>query len=474
MRYYYKARKLKRVKLKRKRNKKPLWICLLTFFLFVSTFVYFFSRDWNGPIEASVSPVNERLSGVKAGDNPDVQGKEEKKGAKAVAGGDTVSQEKPDKKDPSPPEVEVREGTISSGQTMTSILNDFLDPAEIFSLEKKCSEVYSLNRIRTGQNYRIRTVQGRLQGFEYEIDDKQKLVVQRQGDSFKAGKKPIVYDVRKVMVSGEIESSLFQAAHKIGETSALPVRLAQIFAWDVDFVKDIRSGDSFKALIEKRYRKGKFSGYGRILAARFVNKGQKFNAFLFEESGGRCDYFDENGDSVRKAFLKAPLEFSRISSGYSNNRLHPILNVRRPHHGIDYAAPTGTPIKSIGDGKVITRSYAKGAGRYIKIRHNSIYTTVYNHMSRYARGLHVGEQVKQGDTIGYVGATGYATGPHLDFRMKKHGEYVNPLKVESPPVEPVPEKDMARFNAQVNKLMAALNGETRMAEKESKEEVVTN
>lgn len=479
---YYQAQKLKRVNLRRKRSKKPLWTALIVFGLLSCTFFYFCGPDSNSPLEASIPPLkmnNLEESGASAkseknkfknevfSERTEVGSTEQKKitSAKAELDNSRVG---------SKPKISVQEGTIQAGQTITSLLGDYLTPAQIYALADECSEVHSLKRIKTGQAYRIRFADGLLRDFEYEIDDKTKLQVQKDGDNFVVRKKDIVYDIQRILVRAEIENSLFQAATKIGESSALPVRIAQIFAWDVDFVKDIRSGDSFRALIEKRYRKGKFAGYGKILAARFVNKGTEFNAFLFEDSGGRCDYYDQDGNSVRKAFLKAPLEFSRISSGYTHSRMHPILKIRRPHLAIDYAAPRGTPIKAIGDGKIVTRSYAKGAGRYVKVRHNSVYTSVYNHMCRFARGLRVGKRVKQGETIGYVGATGYATGPHLDFRMKKNGKYVNPLKIKSPPVEPVPEKDLPHFKKTVNPLMAALEGEIKVAGKTPKTRVHMN
>jgi murein DD-endopeptidase MepM/ murein hydrolase activator NlpD len=448
-------------------------VVLVTCSLFACTFFYFWGGDFSGPIMASVSS-GERIAAEDNPSLPEKSGPASPSRATEVTGADQKKVAEEGKKEPREEQVEVQEGAIRSGQTVTSLLGEYLDPARIYKLARVCSDVFPVQRIKSGQVYRIKTVNGKLKGFEYEIDDKSKLCVNASKQGFTAVKKDIVYEVDKVLVHTEIEDSLFLAAKKIGESAALPIRLAQIFAWDVDFVKDIRKGDSFRALIEKRYRKGEFAGYGRILAARFENKGKIFNAFLFQESGGRCDYYDENGDSVRKAFLKAPLEFSRISSGYSRSRLHPVLKVRRPHRGIDYAARRGTPIKSIGDGKVVAKSYTKAAGRYVKVRHNSIYTTVYNHMSRFARGLRVGKTVSQGETIGYVGATGYATGPHLDFRMKKNGQYVNPLHVKSPPVEPVPEKDMPRFKTTMEPLMAVLEGETRVAENTLAEKAPVN
>jgi murein DD-endopeptidase MepM/ murein hydrolase activator NlpD len=204
--------------------------------------------------------------------------------------------------------------------------------------------------------------------------------------------------------------------------------------------------------VEKRFRKGNPAGYGHILALDFHNRDRTFKAFRYTDADGRTSYFDERGQSMRKAFLKAPLSFTRISSGYSNRRFHPILKRWRPHHGIDYAAPTGTPIRTIGDGVVTAKAYDKAAGRYVKIRHPRGYETVYNHMSRFGKSIRTGKQVKQGEVIGYVGTTGYATGPHLDFRVKRHGSYVNPLNMKSPPTNPVPAQEMARFREEATLL----------------------
>jgi murein DD-endopeptidase MepM/ murein hydrolase activator NlpD len=192
-------------------------------------------------------------------------------------------------------------------------------------------------------------------------------------------------------------------------------------------------------------------GIGQIYAVSFTHKGKELLAYAFEQDG-QISYFDETGKSLRRQFLKAPLRFSRISSGYSNSRFHPILKIYRPHRGIDYAAPTGTPIYSIGDGTVIQKGYTKSAGYYIKIRHNSVYTSGYNHLSRYPKGIQKGQRVNQGQIIGYVGSTGYATGPHLDFRMWKNGHPINPLTIEAPPVEPVKEENLQKFRASIDTL----------------------
>ena len=354
------------------------------------------------------------------------------------------------------PPLETTKGTIQPGQTATQLLANYFEAPTIYALSRQCEEVYPLTRLKAGQPYTIASRNGEFKQLSYEINETAKLLIEKQDGEFCVAKQPIAYETRKTLVSGTIHSSLYTAVSEAGEEPEFALLLAEIFAWDVDFVRDLRQGDHFTALVEKRYRKGKHSGYGRILAASFTNKGKTFQAFWYEDTQGEGSYFDARGQSVRKAFLKAPLSFTRISSGYSNNRLHPVLKIRRPPHGIDYAARTGTPIKTVGDGVIMTRSYAKGAGRYVKVRHPNGYVTVYNHMSRFASNLRTGQKVRQGEVIGYVGSTGLSTGPHLDFRMKKHGTYVNPLKVESPPCEPVPSEEKERFQAHIQPLLAQL------------------
>ena len=234
------------------------------------------------------------------------------------------------------------------------------------------------------------------------------------------------------------------------------MNLAEIFGWDIDFILDIRQGDSFQVLVEKRFRDGEPAGYGRILAAEFTNQGETFNAVLFQDGERAPDYYSLDGRSLRKAFLKAPLSFSRISSGFSMRRYHPIAKTWRAHPAIDYAAPTGTPIKTVGDGVVSQKGYTRGNGNYVKIRHNNGYETLYLHMKGFAKGLRNGGRVKQGQVIGYVGATGLATGPHLCFRMRKHGAPVNPQKVKAPSVAPVSAENLDTFRLHAETLLAQL------------------
>jgi len=240
------------------------------------------------------------------------------------------------------------------------------------------------------------------------------------------------------------------------------MNLADIFAWDIDFILDIRQGDSFQALVEKRYREGQPAGYGRILAAEFTNQGTTFQAFLFQDGDRRADYYDASGQSLRKAFLKAPLAFSRISSGFTMHRFHPITKTWKAHPAIDYAAPPGTPIKSVGDGVIIKKGYTRGNGNYVKIRHNSTYETLYLHMKGFAKGIANGRRVAQGQTIGYVGSTGLATGPHLCFRMYKNGTPVNPSRVKAAAAQPVSKARRSEFSALAETLMARLSDHSKV------------
>lgn len=242
--------------------------------------------------------------------------------------------------------------------------------------------------------------------------------------------------IEEKIASAEINTSLWNALAEQGMNPQLALDLSDIYAWTVDFF-GLEKGDKFKVLFTEQYVDSTTIGLGEIKAAVFEHQGKKTYAFRYEQDS-IMSYFDLEGNSLRKAFLKAPLKFSRVSSRFSNGRMHPVLKIRRPHHGVDYAAPSGTPVMSIGDGKVIAKGWdSKGGGNYVKIRHNSVYTTVYMHLRGFGKGLVNGGSVKQGDVIGYVGATGLATGPHLDFRVYMNNKPIDPLKMEAPSVEPI-------------------------------------
>ncbi len=340
-------------------------------------------------------------------------------------------------------------GTVRSGDTISTLLGEVITPAEITELATESRGVFPLNRICAGMPYLLTLEDGSFKSFRCDIDDTDQLVVSRTDKGFAVSREAIPYTVEIVSVRGTIESSLFEAVVKIGESEGLAMQLADIFAWDIDFFQDIQPGDSFEAVVEKRSREGKPAGNGRLLAARFTVGDQVSQAFYFKDGKQSPDYYDESGHSLRKAFLKAPLSFSRISSGFTMRRRHPITHRVKAHPAIDYAAPKGTPIHTIGDGTVIFSAYKRYNGKCVKVRHPNGWVTMYNHMSCFAKGMRSGKRVAQGQVIGYVGSTGLSTGPHLDFRMYKNGSPVNPLRVKSPPARPVSRTNMAAFRMMV-------------------------
>jgi murein DD-endopeptidase MepM/ murein hydrolase activator NlpD len=256
---------------------------------------------------------------------------------------------------------------------------------------------------------------------------------------------------------GQIESSLFEAGLLAGLSDELIMELAYIFGWDIDFALDLRQGDSFKLVYQEHFIDGKKFEDGEILAAEFTNKGKTFRAIRFTDDKGDSHYFSPNGDSMRKAFNRSPVHFSRISSRFNPNRLHPVLKTSRPHRGVDYAAATGTPIMATGDGKVSFLGTKGGYGRTVILSHGGKYTTLYAHMSRYKKGLKSGHRVKQGQIIGYIGSSGLATGPHLHYEFRVNGVHRNPLTVALPHAKPLANEYMSKFKAQSLPLLAQLD-----------------
>jgi len=264
--------------------------------------------------------------------------------------------------------------------------------------------------------------------------------------------------VSREAVTGRIDNTFWDSAVQLYKLDPeVVLTLTDIFAFDIDFFTDIRPGDEFSAFYEKKFIRGEFISTGRILAAKFNNNGRSLEAFYYENSKGEGGYYDSEGRSLRKMFLKSPLRYRRISSYFSRSRLHPILKVYRPHLGVDYAAPAGTPVETVGDGVVVFKGWSGGYGRFVKIKHNRTYTTTYGHLSRYAKGLRQGQRVKQGDLIGYVGSSGLSTGPHLDFRMMQNNKYINPLKMKLDPAPPLAASERPRFSAQVQEVEAEMS-----------------
>ncbi len=336
---------------------------------------------------------------------------------------------------------------VKQGENLSTILMQYnLDMGTIEQLVQKSAGIFDVRKIKKGNKYTVLLTKDSIQRAHYFIYESTptQYVIFEAGDSLHvhAGEKDIVVKIKTT--SGSISSSLWNTMAEMKTNPNLTIALSEIFAWTIDFYA-IQKGDNFTAIYEELFVDGEPIGLGNILSARFNHNGKDNFAYRFIQDG-TADYFDEKGQSVRRAFLKAPLKFSRISSRFSNSRMHPVLRIRRPHHGVDYAAPKGTPVHTIGSGTVTDVRYAGGAGRMIKIRHNSTYSTAYLHLSGYAKGIHSGARVQQGQVIGYVGSSGLSTGPHLDFRFYKNGSPVDPLKVESPPSLPVKAEYMADYN----------------------------
>lgn len=361
-------------------------------------------------------------------------------------------------------ELSVMRGIVGRGHTVGGILQAWLSPTEINKLDSATKKVFPLRRIKQGQAYTVHTSGNDFVSFEYEIDNETRLQVMREGEGFKAERLEIEFEIQLHKVEAEIKTTMFQAMYDAGETKALASQLSQVFAWEINFIRDIRKGDKFSLLVEKRYRNGEFKGYGKLLAATVINRGEKYEAYLYRDDDGNSQYFTRDGQNIQRAFLKAPLNYTRISSGYTNRRLHPVTMDWKAHPAIDYAAPKGTPVKSVGKGTITFMGSSKAAGNYITVQHMNEYQTMYLHLSGFAKGLKKGSKVAQGQVIGFVGQTGYATGPHLDFRMKKNGAYINPLTALSPRETPVTKAEMKMFQDQLEIYLAFLEDRRNLAE----------
>lgn len=338
----------------------------------------------------------------------------------------------------------IEHGEVEPNQNLSEILLPLgINYQQIDKLVNLSDSVFDLRKIRSGNPYAaFFSLDSAIQYFVYEHNSIDYVVFDFTDSVNLYMRQKDVVTTEKT-ASGEIESSLWNAMTGQGLDPMLAIDLSEIYAWSIDFF-GLQKGDKFKLIYQEQSVDEESIGIGDVLCASFTHMDSVFYAIPFVQDSIES-FFDQNGNSLRKAFLKAPLRFSRISSKFSGGRMHPILKVRRPHHGIDYAAPVGTPVEAIGDGKVISMSYNGGAGKMVKIKHNSVYTTAYLHLSRYGN-ISVGSFVKQGEVIGYVGSTGLSTGPHLDFRFYKNGDPVDPLKVESPPVDPIKEENLEEFN----------------------------
>lgn len=350
----------------------------------------------------------------------------------------------------------IHEGSIGKNEFLADILLRYGVPySAIAEIDQASRDVYPVTKLRQGSKYALFLKNDSLNEAHYFVVEtsSEDYVVYQLRDSIMAymGTKPVSYRQREAY--GEIYNSLYQTIADQDLPVSLAVSLSDIYAWTVDFYR-IQKGDAFKVIFTEKVVDGEVTGVHEILAAEFTHRGRPYQAYRFYD-GENVSYYDEKGESLRKAFLKAPLEFSRISSKYSMKRYHPVQKRWKAHLGTDYAAPTGTPIMSTGDGTVVESSYGKYNGNFVKVKHNSTYATQYLHMSK--RAVKKGDAVRQGQTIGYVGSTGLATGPHVCYRFWKNGQQIDPYSEEIPPSEPVPASLKAQYTMHLDSLSPALN-----------------
>jgi murein DD-endopeptidase MepM/ murein hydrolase activator NlpD len=346
----------------------------------------------------------------------------------------------------------VIESVVESGESFGNILLNFgVDYSTIHKVATEFKDVFDVRTLRTGKRYALFCDKKDTNVAHYMVYQASAInyVVFDLSDSVDVyrGEEEVVVTTKGI--SGVINSSLYQSLLDKGGSPALVVELSKVYAWTIDFFR-IQPGDYFKLIYEERFINDTvLVGMGRILAADFNHNGRSFYSFYYDNDSTYRDFFDEKGRSLRKAFLKAPLDFFRISSRFNRNRFHPVLKRVKPHLGTDYAAAHGTPIMSTADGEVIAAAYTRGNGNYVKVRHNSIYTTQYLHMSKFAKGIKKGTRVRQGDVIGYIGSTGLATGPHVCYRFWVNGKQVDPLRQDLPEAEPISADFMADFQAKM-------------------------
>ena len=355
----------------------------------------------------------------------------------------------------------ITRGKVLRNQNLSDILTRYgISYQQIDKLVKISDPVFNVRKIKSGNPYCVYcdSDSNKVQYFIYE-ENPASYIKYIFGDSICVIREEKEIRHEKKYSSGVIESSLWNSMAGNNINPLLAIELSEIYAWSIDFF-GIQKGDSFRVIYDEDFVDTISMGISKVHSACFTHYGNDYWAFEYVQDG-ISSFFDEKGNSLRKAFLKAPLKYSRISSKFSNSRFHPVLKIRRPHHGVDYSAPTGTPVHTIGDGVIIDKGYQKsGGGRFVKIKHNSVYTTTYMHFSNFAEGINTGVRVHQGQVIGYVGSSGLATGPHLDFRVYQNGTAIDPLKLKSPPVEPVKKENMGEYLEYVRAVKSEYNSQS--------------
>ncbi len=343
--------------------------------------------------------------------------------------------------------------TFEDGDTLDSILvAGGLTRGESAALNAEFGKALDLRRLRPGNIVRFHHApDGKIDSVEMKIVGWGELdAVRNDRGGFDVSQRQVQIQEVEISVAAQIDSSLYESLRMAGEGPQLVQQLVDVFQWDIDFFA-LQKNDSFSLVVRKRYGGGDLLGYGPIIAARFTHGGQTFEAFRHETPDGRAGYYARNGSPLRKQFLRAPLQFTRITSHFSKSRFHPILHAFRPHHGVDYGAPVGTPVMTTADGVVVEARYKGGEGNFVRIRHSTRIETSYLHLSRFAKGMRPGRKVMQGEVIGYVGATGLATGPHLDYRVSDNGTWLDPLKLKSITPDPLRGVSLEQFHASVGR-----------------------
>jgi len=350
------------------------------------------------------------------------------------------------------------EKKVPSGENFAAALQKFgLSAEEAANASAAAQRTFNLRQVRAGNTITVgRSVEGTLREIDYKIDADRMLKIVPEDRGFTAQIREIPSKTEIAAVVGHVDDSLFNAVEDAGESAELAMRMAQIFGYDLDFYTDPRKGDTFCIVLErKKYANGQTAGYGRILAAEYENAGKQYQALLFHDPAGRPGYYSADGKSLQKAFLRSPLKFGApVTSHFSRARFHPILKTYRPHMGTDYGAPVGTPVQTIGSGRVVFAGRKGGEGNIVQVAHSNGYETMYLHLSRMF--VHTGEHIEIGKTIGLVGSTGLSTGPHLDFRILQNGQYKNFEKLGLPPSDPVSKKNLPEFAALREKWLPVL------------------
>jgi murein DD-endopeptidase MepM/ murein hydrolase activator NlpD len=358
------------------------------------------------------------------------------------------------------PIEEVYPHVIEPNMTLfVALRSQGVSPQTIQDIVTVAKPIHNLAQLQPGIRFQTTfdsSAEPELNGLHFRFSAIESLEIVKQNNTWSAKKITEQVDIKVISFSGIVTTSLWESALKADMDPNLISELADIFGWEIDLSREVRVNDRWRLTVEQKLVKGEPVGWGAILAAEYDNEGKPYQATLFRQNGEDVGYFAPDGSSLRKMFLKSPIRYGRITSKFSTRRFHPILKTNRPHLGVDYGAPIGTPVRSVGDGTVIFAQRSGGGGNVIKIRHNATYQTAYKHLHGFAKGIRSGARVQQGQVIGYVGSTGLSTGPHLHFEFYQSGRYIDPLRKSFPSAEPVPKAYLADFQTQAKSLLQAL------------------